>query len=82
MLSGHQEKLSNGAISKPLTVPSREGPTCSATNNNRMFLQLKRPIIFFDLEATGVNISHDRIVELSYIKLSPDGSEEKHTERF
>lgn len=47
-----------------------------------MFLNLKRPLIFFDLECTGNNISRDRIVEISYIKIAPDGKEEKATERF
>ena len=42
-----------------------------------MELNLKKPIIFFDLETTGVNISHDRIIELSYIKVYPNGTEEE-----
>jgi DNA polymerase-3 subunit epsilon len=41
-----------------------------------MKLQLKRPLAFFDLETTGTNIGADRIVEISVIKLNPDGSEE------
>jgi DNA polymerase-3 subunit epsilon len=41
-----------------------------------MKLQLKRPLAFFDLETTGTNIGTDRIVEISVIKLNPDGSEE------
>lgn len=41
-----------------------------------MILNLKRPLVFFDLETTGVNVSHDRIVELSYIKVFPDGTEQ------
>lgn len=41
-----------------------------------MTLNLKRPLVFFDLETTGVNVSHDRIVELSYIKVFPDGTEQ------
>jgi DNA polymerase-3 subunit epsilon len=39
-------------------------------------LNLKRPIAFFDLETTGINISNDRIVELSILKISPNGKEE------
>ena len=31
-----------------------------------MKIQLNRPIVFFDLETTGVNIAKDRVVELSY----------------
>ncbi len=46
-----------------------------------MKLNLKRPLAFFDLEATGVNIGIDRIVEISIIKLHPDGLEEVRTWR-
>src|ERR1700712_3908655 len=46
-----------------------------------MKLKLKRPLAFFDLEATGINIGVDRIVEISVIKLHPDGSEEVKTWR-
>lgn len=47
-----------------------------------MKLNLTRPLIFFDLETTGTNIISDRIVELSYIKVYPDGQEEKKTRRL
>ena len=47
-----------------------------------MELNLARPLIFFDLETTGTNIIHDRIVELSYIKVFPDGKEEKKSRRI
>lgn len=47
-----------------------------------MELKLSRPLIFFDLETTGTNVTHDRIVELSYIKVFPDGNEEKKTRRI
>jgi DNA polymerase III subunit epsilon len=40
-----------------------------------MKLNLKRPLAFFDLETTGTNIGVDRIVEISVIKMQPDGSE-------
>ncbi|MCF8463850.1 MAG: 3'-5' exonuclease [Flavobacteriales bacterium] len=43
-------------------------------------LELKKPLAFFDLETTGVNVAEDRIVEISIIKLNPDGSEEVLTE--
>lgn len=39
-------------------------------------LQLVRPLVFFDLETTGLDISNDRIVEISLLKVYPDGSEE------
>ncbi|MEO6521069.1 MAG: exonuclease domain-containing protein [Mucilaginibacter sp.] len=44
-----------------------------------MKLNLKRPLAFFDLETTGTNIGVDRIVEISVIKLMPDGTEEVKT---
>lgn len=47
-----------------------------------MELNLTKPIIFFDLETTGVNFQTDRIVELSYIKVFPNGSEESRTIRI
>jgi DNA polymerase-3 subunit epsilon len=46
-----------------------------------MKLNLKRPLAFFDLEATGINVGADRIVEISVIKLHPDGTEEVKTWR-
>jgi DNA polymerase-3 subunit epsilon len=39
-------------------------------------LKLKRPIAFLDLETTGINVSSDRIVEISVLKISPNGREE------
>ena len=46
-----------------------------------MQLNLKNPLIFFDLEATGMNIASDRIVEISYLKIFPDQHEESKTYR-
>jgi len=40
-----------------------------------MYLQLRNPLIFFDLETTGVNISRDKIVEIAAIKVQTDGSQ-------
>ncbi len=37
-------------------------------------LQLTRPIAFIDLEATGINLSTDRIVEIAIVKILPDGT--------
>ena len=42
-----------------------------------MKLQLARPLAIFDLEATGLNISKERIVEIAILKINPDGSEER-----
>ncbi|GHU67797.1 DNA polymerase III subunit epsilon [Bacteroidia bacterium] len=47
-----------------------------------MKLNLKNPIIFFDLETTGINIVSDRIVEISYLKVSPNGDEDSKTRRI
>lgn len=47
-----------------------------------MKLKLTRPIVFFDLETTGTNISTDRIVEISVIKLLPDGRVSTKTRRI
>lgn len=47
-----------------------------------MELKLKRPLVFFDLETTGTNITHDRIVEISFLKLMPDGTTEEKTRRI
>ena len=41
-----------------------------------MKLNLKNPIVFFDLETTGTNIANDRIVEIAYLKVYPNGNEE------
>ena len=44
-----------------------------------MNLSLTKPIIFFDLETTGVNIATDRIVEISILKVFPNGNKESKT---
>ncbi len=44
-----------------------------------MRLNLKRPLVFFDLETTGTKVDEDRIVEISLLKLFPDGKEEVTT---
>ena len=47
-----------------------------------MNLKLKRPIIFFDLETTGVDTSRDRIVEISMVKIDVDGTKQVKTRRI
>ncbi len=47
-----------------------------------MELKLKNPLIFFDLETTGVDAAKDRIVEISLMKLHPDGTQEVKTRRL
>lgn len=44
-----------------------------------MDLKLKRPICFFDLEATGTSVTKDRIVEISILKVFPNGNKESKT---
>ncbi|MFT6731139.1 MAG: DNA polymerase-3 subunit epsilon, partial [Glaciecola sp.] len=46
-----------------------------------MQLNLIKPICFFDLETTGINITNDRIVEISILKVYPNGKEETYTKR-
>ena len=47
-----------------------------------MQLNLRNPLVFFDLETTGINIVKDRIVEISYVKVFPNGKEETKTRRI
>lgn len=47
-----------------------------------MKINLKTPLAFFDLEATGINVSTDRIVEISVLKVFPDGRQQTKTMRI
>jgi DNA polymerase-3 subunit epsilon len=44
-----------------------------------MELKLTRPICFFDLETTGIDVAKDRIVEISIFKVFPNGNKESRT---
>jgi DNA polymerase-3 subunit epsilon len=44
-----------------------------------MELKLTRPICFFDLETTGIDVARDRIVEISIFKIYPNGTKESKT---
>ena len=46
-----------------------------------MNLNLKKPLAVFDLETTGINIAKDKIVEVSILKISPNGTREQKTLR-
>ncbi len=47
-----------------------------------MQLNLKNPIIFFDIESTGLNVASDRIVEICMVKVHPNGDTETKTRRI
>jgi DNA polymerase-3 subunit epsilon len=47
-----------------------------------MELNLSKPIAFFDLETTGLNISKDRIVEIAILRIEPDQSESSYVKRI
>lgn len=44
-----------------------------------MSLTLHKPLVYFDIEATGLNISKDRIIEVSFLRVEPDQSENMKT---
>lgn len=48
----------------------------------KMKLNLTRPMAFFDLETTGVNVGTDRIVEIAILKVMPNGGKEMLTQRI
>jgi DNA polymerase-3 subunit epsilon len=45
-------------------------------------LKLTRPIVFFDLETTGLDFKYDRVMEIGALKLHPDGRKEIYTKRI
>jgi len=47
-----------------------------------MKLNLKNPLLFFDIESTGLNVATDRIVEISAVKVFPNGDTETKTRRI
>ena len=69
-----------------LPLAKIEEKTCKRkdlqTEKKEMQLNLKRPLIFFDLETTGVDAAKDRIVEISMVKVAPDGTREVKTRRL
>ena len=44
-------------------------------------LRLQRPLVFVDVESTGVSVSSDRIIEIAVLRINPDGSEEYQCKR-
>ena len=47
-----------------------------------MELKLERPLLFFDIESTGLDIPNDSIIELCFVKIMPDGEERVKTWRI
>lgn len=47
-----------------------------------MKLNISKPIVFFDLETTGIDVTNDHIVEICYIKVFPNGNEESKSMRI
>ena len=45
-----------------------------------MKLNLNKPLVIFDLETTGLDLVKDRVIQISYIKVYPDGKEERGDE--
>ena len=41
----------------------------------KLKLNLTKPLVIFDLEATGLDLVNDRIIQIAYIKVNPDGTE-------
>ena len=54
----------------------------SKQNLTKMNLNLRNEVAFFDLEATGTNVSTDRIVEISIVKVKPDGGQTIYTKQI
>lgn len=58
------------------------GPTGHLLNQFEMELKLERPLLFFDIESTGLSIATDGIVELSFVKVFPGGETRIQTWRI
>ena len=46
-----------------------------------MPIELTRPLVYFDLETTGIDVASDKIVEISALRVEPDGAREQRTRR-
>lgn len=44
-------------------------------------INLQKPLAFFDLETTGLDVTNDRIIEIGILKMNPDGSQERYQKR-
>ena len=62
-----------------LTIDANPYPIIADTD---MELNLKNPILFFDIESTGLNVATDRIVEICAVKIHPNGDQEIKTRRI
>jgi DNA polymerase-3 subunit epsilon len=59
-----------------------EQPQLDLFNAAASKLKLKKPLAFFDIESTGVDFAKDRIVEISILRINPDGSKQSVTRRL
>lgn len=58
-------------------MPYQESET---NKRSKVKLKLNKPLVIFDLETTGLDLVKDRVIQLSYIKVYPDGHEERGNE--
>ena len=58
-------------------MPYQESET---NKRHKVKLKLNKPLVIFDLETTGLDLVKDRVIQLSYIKVYPDGHEERGNE--
>jgi len=65
-----------------LVLAPRVGQPRMANGGRRMILRLSRPLVFLDFETTGLDLEVDRIVELAFVKMQPDGSRSALVQRI
>ncbi len=78
MVSNDHTSSSASYIQTP-KADFHKDPSPTQEQIEQMKLNLKKPLIIFDLEATGLDLVNDRIIQLSYIKVFPDGQEERQS---
>ncbi|MAD32859.1 MAG: DNA polymerase III subunit epsilon [Planctomycetes bacterium] len=71
-----------GAPTNTATVAGRSIRAAHRDSFLRMILQLERPLVFLDFETTGLDVKNDRILELAFIRLLPDGTREEFVQRI
>lgn len=76
MQSKAGKKVTAGPFQRGVAWYTRHNTRPTQLKQVYMKLKLKNPIVFFDLETTGLNIASDRIIEIFILKVYPDGHEE------